>query len=1793
MLPEDIFAGLTNLDSLSLWGNSLTSLDKGIFDGLINLKRLYLRDNNLTALDKDIFDGLIKLERLYLQDNNLTALDKDIFAPLDDSLTDLYLHRNSLTSLHADTFDGLTGLEWLFLNGNRLAELDENIFEGLTDLQRLYLQDNNLTTLETELFAPLDESLLYLPLSNNGLTTLPEDIFEGLIGLQNLHLSGNRLAELDEDIFEELSALQILHLNGNGLTALATDLFDPLDDSLSQLVLTDNSLTALPDDIFDGLTALKGLDLSCNDLTALDLDRFDPFAASLTFLDITGNDFTTQPTRVAVQAKLSAVQQLYISGDNGECLLPNDTGLSALSLSVGDLFPEFEVPGSNIYTVRVANYVSSMTVYVTPRDSNAVIQPLDNRYSYDDDPTEEGLQINLSTARSNVGWTVQARNGVDSSSYQILVYRAHPDATLRSLSLSDITTLQAFSPHTHQYSASVPSSVSSTRVTAVPNDPGADVEIQVTGAGSLDADGTMVTLGEGANLIRARVTAPDGTEQDYGVIVHRAPAPPPGSASDATLRSLSLSGITLNEPFDPGTTTYSASVVNSVSSTTVYAPANDGKATRVVKLNGAPDNDGTVALAVGPTTITVEVTAQDETTTETYTVTVTRDMAGGPPSTDATLSALTVTGGGSDLVTFVSGDTSYTAMVANDVAEVTVTPTTNDTGATIEYLDGDDATITDAGTADGHQVAVVEGDNVIKVKVTAADGNTTETYTVMVNRAAANNAPAFPSATLTRTLPENTAANQNVGATIPAATDADAGDTLTYSMEGADAASFTFEASTRQIRTTSGVTYDYEAKPSYSVTVTASDGTASGTIDVTITVTDEDEPPAAPAAPTLTATAGSTTSLDVSWTAPGNTGKPPITSYDLRYRVGDSGSWTDGPQDETGTTAAISALAAGTEYQVQVRASNAEGDSGWSAAGTGSTSAPGNNAPVFSDATLTRTVPENTAANQDVGAVIPEATDLDDDSLTYTMEGTDAASFTFDTSALQIQTSAALDFEAKNSYSVTVKADDGTASATIDVTINVTDVDEQPDTPAKPTLAVVSTTSLTATWVKPGLNGGPDITGYNVNYRVNTVTAWGTFTHSGTGVTRTITGLTASTLYQVRVQALNGETPSAWSEPSDAVSTNTETTLSSDATLSSLELSGIPTLNPAFSSSHISYTASVTNTVSSTTVTATTTDPAATTEYLDGSDMTLTDADTSVTGQQVTLAEGDNVIKVKVTAADTTTTLTYAVTVNRPAAATTPTIVSVEVTSTPMLTSSGGSTPDTYGEGEDIEFTVTFSEAVKVTGDPQFGFSLAEARLADYDSGSGSERLTFVYTVQPTDQDDDGIQVGNHASGNPTLQLDADDTITSLGGTDANLEHATLDVLPDHKVDGSRTVDEPVEPLEVTLHLSDADGEVDEDAGAVTVTATVSPASATAFTVTISASPVAPATDDDFELSTNRELSFAANATASTGTVTIAPVDDAVVEPNQQVVTVSGSASIEGVTGPDDVTLTILDDDQVGGICDRTERVRDRILTLLKYRHSYKGGCGDVNETHLAKLKSLDLGRNPSTESAFTLSLRSDDFKGLVNLERLDLRDTGLRSLPAGVFSGLAKLDTLGLGKNQLRLLPAGVFSDLKALTSLDLSRNPSLHSPPFDEFEALPNLTKLWLDSVGRHKLQVAGGEGDAALVVAAGGSVTYKVRLLAAPDFRVTAANPLMIEVSSDTAGVVATPAKLPFTRENWFRSQTVTVSALSSASGTAELAHEGSGTTTDSEGREQSNYDFEDYPLPKVTVQVLESQSSRSSR
>ena len=258
--------------------------------------------------------------------------------------------------------------------------------------------------------------------------------------------------------------------------------------------------------------------------------------------------------------------------------------------------------------------------------------------------------------------------------------------------------------------------MSETTVTPTVNDSGAGYVVKLGGV--TDADG-VITLGVGSNVIAIEVTAEDdATTRTYTVTVTRAEPP----STDATLKGLTLSGVDFGT-FDSTTTSYTAQVANSVSQTTVTPAVNDSGASHVIKLGGVTEADGVVTLSVGSNVITVEVTAEDDGTTRTYTVTVTRAE---PPSTDATLSALVLSD--VDFGTFASGTTSYTAQAANDVAQTTVTPTVNDSGAShVIKLGG----VTDA---DGVVVLSVGG-NVITVEVTAEDDSTTRTYTVTVTRA--------------------------------------------------------------------------------------------------------------------------------------------------------------------------------------------------------------------------------------------------------------------------------------------------------------------------------------------------------------------------------------------------------------------------------------------------------------------------------------------------------------------------------------------------------------------------------------------------------------------------------------------------------------------------------------------------------------------------------------------------------------------------------------------------------------------------------------------------------------------------------------------------------------------------------------------------------------------------------------------------------------------------------------------------------------------------------------------------
>ena len=97
-------------------------------------------------------------------------------------------------------------------------------------------------------------------------------------------------------------------------------------------------------------------------------------------------------------------------------------------------------------------------------------------------------------------------------------------------------------------------------------------------------------------------------------------------------------------------------------------------------------------------------------------------------------------------------------------------------------------------------------------------------------------------------------------------------------------------------------------------------------------------------------------------------------------------------------------------------------------------------APVFTDGAATsRAVAENTAAAENIGAAVT-ATDVNNDEITYSLSGTDAGSFSLDNTSGQLMTRAALDYEMKRIYVLTITASDGTLTDTISVIIRVIEV---------------------------------------------------------------------------------------------------------------------------------------------------------------------------------------------------------------------------------------------------------------------------------------------------------------------------------------------------------------------------------------------------------------------------------------------------------------------------------------------------------------------------------------------------------------------------------------------------------------------------------------------------------------------------------------------------------------------------------------------------------------------------------
>ncbi len=367
-----------------------------------------------------------------------------------------------------------------------------------------------------------------------------------------------------------------------------------------------------------------------------------------------------------------------------------------------------------------------------------------------------------------------------------------------------------------------------------------------------------------------------------------------------------------------------------------------------------------------------------------------------------------------------------------------------DTDDTLTYtLGGTDASsfsiVSTSGQLQTSTALNYESKSSYSVSVSVSDGNGgSDSIDVTINVTNVNEAPSFANSTATRSIAENTAANTNIGTAI-SATDPDTGDTLTYTLGGTDAAAFRINSTNGRLKTRAAL--DYETKTSYTVTITVSDSELTDTIDVTINVTDVDEN----RAPSFTDGASTTRSVAENTAANTNIGSA-VAATDpdddtLTYTLGGTDAAAFSIVSTSGQLRTNAALnyESDASYSVRVSVSDGNGESDSIDVTINVTDV--NETPIFANSTAARSIAENTGSGEDIGSAV-SATDPDDDTLTYILGGTDAAMFSIVSTSGQLQTNAALDYEAKSSYSVRITVSDAKLTDTIDVTVNVTDVSE-------------------------------------------------------------------------------------------------------------------------------------------------------------------------------------------------------------------------------------------------------------------------------------------------------------------------------------------------------------------------------------------------------------------------------------------------------------------------------------------------------------------------------------------------------------------------------------------------------------------------------------------------------------------------------------------------------------------------------------------------------------------------------
>ena len=235
--------------------------------------------------------------------------------------------------------------------------------------------------------------------------------------------------------------------------------------------------------------------------------------------------------------------------------------------------------------------------------------------------------------------------------------------------------------------------------------------------------------------------------------------------------------------------------------------------------------------------------------------------------------------------------------------------------------------------------------------------------------------------------------------------------------------------------------------------------------------------------------------------------------------------------------------------------------------------------------------------------------------------------------------------------------------------------------------------------------------------------------------------------------------------------------------------------------------------------------------------------------------------------------------------------VSITDDDVPSVTVSFGSAAYTVAEGGTVEVTVTLDrDPERTVTIPITKANQGTASDADYsgvpanvvfNSGETEQSITFSATEDAIDDDGESVQLGFG--------------VLPTGVSTGTPTETTITITDDDAAAGK-----------VTLELTPATINESGTGNASTVTASIPSASSAATTVTVSVNPA-----DTTTLTGNTTLTIPAGDTNSTGVVTITAVNDDAYTWNRTVAVSGTAVNSVGITDPDDVTLTIREDEDI------------------------------------------------------------------------------------------------------------------------------------------------------------------------------------------------------------------------------------------------------------------------------------------